>query len=126
MFRMTVADVFVIRGRGAVATGTVEAGTLRVGDEVQINGAGAIRVDAIEAFRKKLDAANAGDNVGLLFKKLDKGDVQAGDVISTAGAEAPRFAHAAGAAPRRAARAAAGDARCGADDRRAGRGGAAR
>ncbi len=85
MFQMTVQDVFVIHGRGAVATGRVEYGELRVGDKVQINDGPAVRVDAIEAFRKKLDTAKAGDNVGLLFKKLTKSDLAAGDVIKSAG-----------------------------------------
>ncbi|MCV7077924.1 EF-Tu/IF-2/RF-3 family GTPase [Mycobacterium szulgai] len=85
MFRMTVEDVFVIRNRGAVATGRVEYGELRVGDEVRINDGPNIRVDAIEAFRKKLDTATVGDNVGLLFKKLGSSDIAAGDVISAAG-----------------------------------------
>ncbi|BBX73373.1 hypothetical protein MSHI_12790 [Mycobacterium shinjukuense] len=82
---MTVQDVFVIRGRGAVATGRVEYGELRVGDEVRINDGPGVRVDAIEAFRKKLDTAKAGDHVGLLFKRLTNGDLAAGDVITSAG-----------------------------------------
>lgn len=85
MFRMTVEDVFVIRNRGAVATGRVEYGELRVGDEVRINDGPGIRVDAIEAFRKKCDTATVGDNVGLLFKKLGSSDVSAGDVITSSG-----------------------------------------
>jgi len=85
MFRMTVQDVFVIRGRGAVATGRVEYGALRVGDEVKINDGPGVRVDAIEALRKKLDTAQTGDNVGLLFKKLDKSDLAPGDVITSSG-----------------------------------------
>jgi translation elongation factor EF-Tu-like GTPase len=85
MFQMTVQDVFVIHGRGVVATGRVEYGELRVGDKVQINDGPAVRVDAIEAFRKKLDTAKAGDTVGLLFKKLTKSDFAAGDVIKSAG-----------------------------------------
>jgi elongation factor Tu len=85
MFRMVVSDVFFITGRGAVATGKPESGVVRVGDEVQINGAGGTRVDGIEAFREVLEEARAGDNVGLLFKSLDKGDVGAGDVITAAG-----------------------------------------
>lgn len=85
MFRMTVQDVFVIRGRGAVATGRVEYGELRVGDQVKINDGPTARVDAIEAFRKKIDTATVGDNVGLLFKALDKGDLAAGDVITSSG-----------------------------------------
>jgi translation elongation factor EF-Tu-like GTPase len=81
MFRMTVSDVFSIRGRGTVATGKVEAGTVRVGDTVFISGRQA-RVDGIEAFRKILETANVGDNIGMLFKALDKDDVKAGDVIT--------------------------------------------
>lgn len=83
MFRMTVQDVFVIRGRGAVATGRVEYGQLRVGDQVKINDGPTVRVDAIEAMRKKIDTATVGDNVGLLFKTLDKTDLAAGDVITS-------------------------------------------
>jgi translation elongation factor EF-Tu-like GTPase len=79
---MTVEDVFSISGRGLVATGTVEAGAVRVGDEVRIDGGVAVRVDGIEAFRKKLEEAEAGDNVGLLFAGLDKGDVQRGLVVA--------------------------------------------
>ena len=85
MFRMTVQDVFVIRGRGAVATGRVEYGELRVGDQVKINDGPTVRVDAIEAVRKKVDTATVGDNVGLLFKTLDKNDLAAGDVITSSG-----------------------------------------
>lgn len=83
MFRMTVDDVFVIRNRGLVATGRVEHGQLRVGDEVQINGGPSLTVDAIETFRKTISEAAAGDNIGVLFSKLDKGAVARGDVISS-------------------------------------------
>jgi translation elongation factor EF-Tu-like GTPase len=83
MFRMTIEDVFVIRGRGIVATGRVESGQLRVGDEVQINDGAAARVDGIEAFRKKLSEATVGDNIGVLFSKLDKGSLARGDVLSS-------------------------------------------
>lgn len=82
MFRMTVADVFFITGRGLVATGKIEDGTLRVGDEVRVNNGPQVRVDGIEAFRKVLDQAQTGDNVGLLLKGLDRSDVKAGDVIT--------------------------------------------
>jgi elongation factor Tu len=85
MFRMTVQDVFFIRGRGVVATGRVESGQLRVGDNVQINGGPGVRVDAIEAFRKRLDAATTGDNIGLLFSSLDRTEVTAGDVLTSVG-----------------------------------------
>lgn len=83
---MTVQDVFFIRGRGIVATGRVEYGELSVGGEVRINDGPNVRVDAIEAFRKKLQTVRAGDNVGLLFSRLTKSDVAAGDVITSAGA----------------------------------------
>ncbi len=83
MFRMTIQDVFFIRGRGVVATGRVEYGQLHVGDEVQINGGPAVRVDGIEAFRKVIREATAGDNIGVLFSSLDRGALAAGDVISS-------------------------------------------
>lgn len=86
MFRMTVADVFFIKGRGVAATGRVEEGSVRVGDEVRVNDEFVAKVDAIEAFRKKLDQASAGENVGLLFAKLDSGAIKSGDVISDAAA----------------------------------------
>lgn len=82
---MTVQDVFFIRNRGVVATGLAEYGELRVGDTVRINDGPEVKVDAIEAFRKKLDTAKAGETVGLLLSKLTKNDVGAGDVISSAG-----------------------------------------
>jgi translation elongation factor EF-Tu-like GTPase len=85
MFRMTVEDVFVIRNRGVVATGRVESGALRVGDTVQINGALEARVDGIEVFRKSIDEANAGDNIGVLFKGVDKGHLDRGSVLTAAG-----------------------------------------
>jgi translation elongation factor EF-Tu-like GTPase len=85
MFRMTVEDVFVIRNRGVVATGRVESGTLRVGDTVQIDGTREAHVDAIEIFRKSIDEANVGDNIGVLFKKLEKSQLDRGSVITAAG-----------------------------------------
>lgn len=87
MFRLTVQDVFFIKNRGLVATGVVEAGEIRVGDEVQINGARAVVVEAVERFRKKLDHAVAGDNVGLLFSGLDRSNLSQGDVLTSAGGE---------------------------------------
>ena len=86
MFSMTVEDVFVISGRGLVATGRVESGTLRVGEEVLLDGGVSARVHAIEKFRKKLDEAVAGENVGLLFSSLDKGQIGRGTVLTSAGA----------------------------------------
>ena len=86
MFRMTVQDVFFIRGRGVVVTGQVEEGVLQVGDEVHIGDRGPVRVDGIEAFRKIIDQAQAGDNIGVLFKGLEKGDIERGAVMTTGGA----------------------------------------
>jgi translation elongation factor EF-Tu-like GTPase len=85
MFRMTVEDVFMIRRRGVVATGRVDSGTLRVGETVQIDGTLEARVDAIEVFRKSVDEANVGDNIGVLFKDIEKGQVDRGSVLTAAG-----------------------------------------
>jgi translation elongation factor EF-Tu-like GTPase len=84
MFRLTVDDVFSIRGRGTVVTGQVEWGEIRVGDEVQVGARAGVRVDGIEAFRKTLKSAQAGDNIGLLLGSLNRDDVKTGDVISAA------------------------------------------
>jgi translation elongation factor EF-Tu-like GTPase len=85
MFRMTVEDVFAIRNRGVVATGRVESGTLRVGDTVQIDGTLEARVDAIEVFRKSTYEANVGDNIGVLFKGIEKTQLDRGSVLTAAG-----------------------------------------
>lgn len=87
-FRMTVEDVFSIKGRGTVVTGKIEAGTLKVGDEVAINGKNGekrVVVAGIEAFRKLLSEANTGDSIGILFKEVTKQDVQPGDVLQSPG-----------------------------------------
>jgi elongation factor Tu len=65
-----------------VATGRVESGTLRVGDTVQIDGAVGARVDGIELFRKPIDEANTGDNVGVLFRGIEEGRLGRGSVLS--------------------------------------------
>jgi len=88
---MTVEDVFVIRNRGVVATGRVDSGVLRVGDTVHINGGPGVRVDAIEQFRKKRDAAGVGDNVGLLFKGIDSSEIDRGAVITGGGSDGAPF-----------------------------------
>ena len=93
MFKMTVEDVFVIRNRGAVATGRVESGTLRVGDTVQINGGQSVTVDAIEKFRKKLNEATQGENVGVLFKSINKGQLARGDVLTSSSSSSYGEAH---------------------------------
>ncbi|AKK27332.1 EF-Tu/IF-2/RF-3 family GTPase [Mycobacterium sp. EPa45] len=87
MFRLTVQDVFVIKNRGLVATGRVEQGQIAVGDEVRINGTRAVAIDAIESFRKKVDEAVEGDNVGLLFSRFGRGDLSPGDVLTTGAVE---------------------------------------
>jgi elongation factor Tu len=83
-FRMTVEDVFSIAKRGTVVTGKIEAGTLRVGDEVAINGKNGEKrtlVTGIETFRKALNEANAGDTVGVLLKDIAKQHIERGDVL---------------------------------------------
>ena len=82
---MTVEDVFVIRNRGVVATGRVESGALRIGDTVQIDGALEARVYGIEVFRKSIDEATVGDNIGVLFKDIEKGQLDRGSVLTAAG-----------------------------------------
>jgi translation elongation factor EF-Tu-like GTPase len=82
MFRMTIEDVFAIRGRGTVATGRVESGQLRVGDEVLVNGTMSVTVDAIEAFRQQMTEANVGDNIGVLLRKVERSQLKRGDVLS--------------------------------------------
>lgn len=87
-FRMVVANVFSIADRGTVVTGKIEAGTLRVGDEVVIRGHGADKkaiVAGIEAFRKVIVEANQGDAVGVLLKDISRQDVARGDEIVSPG-----------------------------------------
>ena len=83
-FLMPVEDIFSITGRGTVATGRIETGIVKVGDEVQIMGLGAelkSTVTGVEMFRKLLDQGEAGDNVGLLLRGIDKDEVKRGMVI---------------------------------------------
>jgi elongation factor Tu len=84
-FRMTVEDVFFIRGRGTVVTGKVEAGTLKLSDEITLSRPGSasrsVVVTGIEMFRKQVTQAQAGDNVGVLLRGLEKQDVQRGDTL---------------------------------------------
>lgn len=82
MFRMTVEDVFFISGRGVVVTGRVDQGTVRVGDRVLLNGGRALQVTGIEAFRRVLEQASSGENVGVLLAGLDRKDIKRGDVLS--------------------------------------------
>ena len=91
-FLMPVEDVFSITGRGTVATGRIEAGVIKVGDEVQILGLGADKksvVTGVEMFRKLLDQGEAGDNVGLLLRGIDKNEIKRGMVICHPGMVKP-------------------------------------
>ncbi len=91
-FLMPVEDVFSITGRGTVATGRIETGVVKVGDEVQIMGLGADMksvVTGVEMFRKLLDQGEAGDNVGLLLRGIDKKDIKRGMVICHPGVVKP-------------------------------------
>ena len=92
-FLMPVEDVFSITGRGTVATGRIETGVVKVGDEVQIIGLGAEGkksvVTGVEMFRKLLDQGEAGDNVGLLLRGIDKDEVRRGMVLTHPGVVKP-------------------------------------
>ncbi|MDR3350772.1 MAG: elongation factor Tu [Prevotellaceae bacterium] len=85
-FVMPVEDVFSITGRGTVATGRIETGIIKVGEEVEIIGLGEkpqkTTVTGVEMFRKLLDQGEAGDNVGLLLRGIDKKDIKRGQVIA--------------------------------------------
>ena len=92
-FLMSVEDVFSIKGRGTVATGRIERGVIKVGDEVEIIG---LRPDAlkstvtgVEMFQKTLDSGEAGDNVGCLLRGVEKKDIERGQVICKPGSIKP-------------------------------------
>ena len=92
-FLMPVEDVFTITGRGTVATGRVERGTLNVNDEVEILGikenSQKTTVTGIEMFRKLLDYTEAGDNCGLLLRGIKREDIERGQIIAKPGAYTP-------------------------------------
>ena len=92
-FLMPVEDVFTITGRGTVATGRVETGVLHVGDEVEIVGMqDEIRkttVTGIEMFRKLLDEAQAGDNIGALLRGIQRTEIERGQVLAKVGSVTP-------------------------------------
>jgi translation elongation factor EF-Tu-like GTPase len=85
-FRMTVADVFSIRGRGTVVTGRIETGSVHTGQRIRLTRLDGsvhdVEVTAIEAFRKVLDEASAGDTVGILLLGIDRDAVAAGDTLT--------------------------------------------
>ena len=92
-FLMSIEDVFTITGRGTVATGRIETGIINTGDEVEIIGMQDEKVKStitgVEMFRKILDRGEAGDNVGLLLRGIDKTDIKRGMVISRPGTITP-------------------------------------
>ncbi len=91
-FLMSVEDVFSIKGRGTVVTGRVERGVLKVNNEVEVVGLRNTKktvVTGIEMFRKSLDEARAGDNVGILLRGMEKDDVERGQVLCKPGSITP-------------------------------------
>ena len=91
-FLMPIEDVFSITGRGTVGTGRVERGRVKVGEEMEMVGLGADRktvITGVEMFRKLLDEGQAGDNVGLLLRGVDKEELKRGMVIAAPGSITP-------------------------------------
>ena len=91
-FLMPVEDVFSITGRGTVATGRVERGKVKVGQEVELVGFGETKkttVTGVEMFRKLLDEGLAGDNIGALLRGVDKTEIQRGQVLAAPGSITP-------------------------------------
>jgi elongation factor Tu len=91
-FLMPVEDVFSIKGRGTVVTGRIERGQIKVGDEVEVVGLKAstkTTITGVEMFRKQLNEGQAGDNVGLLVRGLERTDVERGQVMCKPGSITP-------------------------------------
>jgi len=91
-FLMPIEDIFSIQGRGTVVTGRIERGVIKVGDEVEIVGFTETRktvVTGVEMFKKVLDQGEAGDNVGLLLRGIDKDEVERGMVVAKPGSITP-------------------------------------
>ena len=91
-FLMPVEDVFSIKGRGTVATGRIERGTVKLNDTMSIIGIKPTKevvVTGIEMFRKQLDEGQAGDNVGLLLRGIEKDDIERGQVVAKSGSITP-------------------------------------
>lgn len=87
-FAMQIDDVFVIRGRGTVVTGTIVSGTVRVGDRLEVDGpkgAVATKCQGVEMFRKSLTVGIAGNNVGLMLERVRRDDVAQGGWVRAAG-----------------------------------------
>ncbi|MEZ4300550.1 MAG: elongation factor Tu [Polyangiaceae bacterium] len=91
-FLMAIEDVFSIKGRGTVATGRIERGQIKVGEEVQIIGFKETKksvVTGVEMFRKLLDSGQAGDNVGCLLRGVEKNEIERGQVLAKPGSITP-------------------------------------
>jgi elongation factor Tu len=91
-FLMSVEDVFSITGRGTVATGRIDRGLIKVGEDVEIVGLGEGRTTTctgVEMFRKELDQGQAGDNVGILLRGIEKDDIERGHVLAKPGTIKP-------------------------------------
>jgi elongation factor Tu len=91
-FLMPVEDVFGIKGRGTVATGRIERGVVKVGEEIEIVGVKATRkvvVTGVEMFKKLLDQGEAGDNVGCLLRGIERDDIERGQVLAKPGSVTP-------------------------------------
>ena len=91
-FLMPVEDVFSISGRGTVATGRIESGVIKTGEEVEIVGVTETKKSVctgVEMFRKLLDSGEAGDNVGILLRGVERDDIQRGQVLCKAGSITP-------------------------------------
>lgn len=91
-FLMPVEDVFSIKGRGTVATGRIEQGVVKIGDEVEIVGikkTAKTVVTGVEMFKKQLEQGQAGDNVGLLIRGIERDDIERGQVLAKPGSITP-------------------------------------
>jgi elongation factor Tu len=91
-FLMPVEDVFGIKGRGTVATGRIERGIVKVGDEVELVGVKPTRkvvITGVEMFKKLLDEGRAGDNVGCLIRGIEREEIERGQVLAKAGSVKP-------------------------------------
>ena len=91
-FLMPVEDVFGIKGRGTVATGRIERGVVKVGDEVELIGIKPTRkvvITGVEMFKKLLDQGQAGDNVGCLIRGIERDEIERGQVLAKTGSVKP-------------------------------------
>ena len=89
---MPIEDVFSIKGRGTVATGRIERGVVKVNDEIEVVGlrdTKKIVVTGVEMFHKSLDQGQAGDNVGILLRGVEKDDIERGQVLAKIGTITP-------------------------------------